>query len=329
VKYKFTDYCVCPRCRGDLVEQDQALFCAACNKNYPIIENIPVLLPDYEDSVGERYHQNYEKIANNFLATNKYADDNVAGRHKILLNFIGTRQRGKRILDIGSSHGLYLDTIEAEFKVAFDIASTYLKVIPASTGIVPIQGDAEKLPFKAGFFDIIIIADILEHILHPEKLIEILFNNCGKDTKIIVHIPWEEDLSKYKDAPYEFSHVRNFTMYTFVTMWYKFDLIRYKDTFPALFTPFVFSLEHILPLFLFKQLVKAYYFVPGLSQKDADWRMKRIAMIPKGEWWLLWFYKPVFRIFELRVRKSLLERSLRSFKLASRMFNERFGKNER
>lgn len=303
MKYSYSDYCVCPVCRGDLIEENQCLRCSSCNKKYLIVDGIPALLPKYESEVGERYRQNYEKIASNFLATNKQLADNVEARHATLLKFVGRKHPGRRVLDIGSSHGLYLEKIDADFKVAFDIALTYLKVIPKTSGIVPIQGDAEALPFKPGFFDVIIIADILEHILHPEKLTEILYNISDEDTRIFIHIPWEEDLSSYIDAPYEFTHLRNFSMYTFSAMWYKFYICRYKDTFPSINTPVVFALERFLPRFMFKILMRAYYYLPGLSQKDANWRMKKFVAFPKDEWWLLRLFKPVFRMFELKAKQ--------------------------
>ena len=37
---------VCPRCRGDLVDEPDALRCDACRLRYPIHNGIPVLLVD-------------------------------------------------------------------------------------------------------------------------------------------------------------------------------------------------------------------------------------------------------------------------------------------
>lgn len=42
------DILVCPVCKGPLEVRDngQSLFCPACERDYPVREGIPVLLPD-------------------------------------------------------------------------------------------------------------------------------------------------------------------------------------------------------------------------------------------------------------------------------------------
>ncbi len=40
-----------------------------------------------------------------------------------------------------------------------------------------------------------IIADILEHVLEPERGLEALYRIARADTRIIFQSPWEEDLS--------------------------------------------------------------------------------------------------------------------------------------
>jgi uncharacterized protein YbaR (Trm112 family) len=306
MKYQFSEFCACPVCHNDVHQQDNRLICSTCQRSYPIENGIPILLPVYENSVQQQYHQNYETIAEAFIETNKSIADNVAGRHEVLLDFIGRKHIGKRVLDIGSSHALYLDKVDADFKVALDIAATYLRLIPHSTGIVPIQGDAENLPLKKGFFDIIIIADILEHVLNPEELVECVKNVCHENTRIFVHIPWEEDLTPYLNSRYKFSHLRSFDTFYFTNLWREFSVLKWKDTFPALAkSPIIFTLEKKLPRFIYNALVWAYYRVPNVAVKESEWRQKRYAELPKGEKWLLLFYKPVFRMFEMCPRRDM------------------------
>jgi uncharacterized protein YbaR (Trm112 family) len=46
---------VCPRCRGPLLhrEQESALDCPACSLRYPIEGDIPVLMTDRAQPLGE------------------------------------------------------------------------------------------------------------------------------------------------------------------------------------------------------------------------------------------------------------------------------------
>lgn len=301
-KFKYEDFCLCPACRADLKPDRDLYTCLACGKDYPLTDGVLRLMPEYEEDQRLRYQTNYEDLAQNFLKVNKYESDNVAYRHKTLLDFIGRNQSGRKVLDIGSSHGLYLSEIEADFKVAFDLADTYLRAVSPDSGITPIQGDAEQLPFKPGFFDLIIIADILEHLLNPEKLIQILSVICTPQSKVIVHIPWEENLEPYLNTNYEFTHLRSFTSFSFGFLWSNFEARRMKQSFPDLRVPYLFRLEGKIPRPLYNALTRRYFFSPGLLQRDMDWRMKRWKDLPRGEWWLKFFFKPIFRMYEMRLR---------------------------
>ena len=307
-KYSFVEFCVCPNCRGNLKQDCNTLYCLDCNDKFPVHEGIPVLLPRYEPDekdLRERYHRNYDRLALNFLATDKFTADNVAYRHQALIDFIGKDKRGMRILDIGSSHGLVLRKMQADFKVALEISWDYLEQIPDSADVVGIQGDAESLPFRPGFFDVIIIADILEHLLKPEQLITILEKICTPETQVYVHIPWEENLEPYLHTEYEFSHLRSFNAYNYSNLWNNFYIKRSKFTYPDLRYPLIFSLEKKLPRLIYNWLVWCYFFVPGVSRREYDIRMKRFKALPKREWWLRLFYKPIFRMFEMRYRPAV------------------------
>lgn len=39
----------CPTCKGELIqiEDDPFLHCKRCSKGYPVVEDIPILLPDH------------------------------------------------------------------------------------------------------------------------------------------------------------------------------------------------------------------------------------------------------------------------------------------
>jgi uncharacterized protein YbaR (Trm112 family) len=302
MKYDVTDYCVCPACRSDLSVRDAALQCISCGKRYDIVDGIPILLPSYRDETAARYLECYGTIAADDLQCPLEASRKE--RHESLLNFIGDVST-KKVLDIGSSHALYLRELDAEFKIAFDIASVYLRSIPGSGTLARVCGDAEYLPFKPGFFDVIILSDILEHLLHPEQLVGHLRAMCGPDTRVIVHVPWEEDLGSYKNIGYEFTHLRTFTYFSLAELWRGFYIRRARRTHPSLEEPIIFRLAGNIPRPLYNILVHAYYQT-DLSKLEHAWRSKWMEELPRREWWLLLFYKPKFMIFELRILKRCL-----------------------
>jgi SAM-dependent methyltransferase len=294
------------------------LQCVSCATEYPVRNGIPILLPKYASQGQVEYERCYRTIAEDDLRTP--IEPQRESRHRMLMEFIGD-VRGKSVLDIGSSHALYLKQMRAGVKVAIDIAIPYLEAAPQDDGIVRICGDAEYLPLKVGCFDIIIISDILEHLLYPHKLVDVLRAACRPDTRIIIHIPWEEQLESYRSAKYEFTHLRSFTSYRLAELWRGFHVKRVKETGPCLEEPIIFALERRLPRWLYNVLVHAY-FETTLCKWDYETRTRWISELPQREWWLLYLYKPMFRIYELRLSRGALWPAVfwKAQKLGRRLF---------
>jgi hypothetical protein len=68
--------------------------------------------------------------------------------------------------------------------------------------------------------------------------------------------------------------------------------------------PLLFSLEGKIPLFVYNRMVKRYFFNQGIAEKDLQWRLNKGKELPRSERWLLWFFKPVFKIYEMRIRPA-------------------------
>jgi SAM-dependent methyltransferase len=259
---------------------------------------VPILLPLSNDSTGERYLANYEAMATDDLA--KPFEGNRPARHEKLIGFIGS-VAGKRVLDIGSSDATYLRQMDAGLKVALDIAFEYLVKIPEDSGVVAVCGDAEHLPIKAGAFDVVIISDVLEHVLHPERVIEHIARICVRHPRLIEHVPWEEDLSKYSDSSYEFTHLRSFNAFSFQWLFREFYEHRSRGTYPLLTSPLPYRLYGVLPRPLYNWMIWTFF---RNRSPLGEYAYKRydasITELPRREVWLLLFYRPIFRMFELR-----------------------------
>ncbi|MCH7603341.1 MAG: methyltransferase domain-containing protein [Planctomycetes bacterium] len=291
-------YCVCPACRSsDLRHESEKLVCPECDKTYPVIDGIPVLLPEYADEKQNRYLKNYEKLARDDLET-PIVENRFMLLHQSLIRFIGS-VKGKSILDVGSSDASYLRELVAKEKVAVDIALPYLQSIPEESGIMRVCGDAEDLPVDPGRFDVIIISDVLEHLLDPERLVSKLSQYCSSKTRIIIHIPWAESLDSYRDGQYEFAHLRSFQNYNLRLLFRDFRVKKSRYGLPDLTHPFLFSLEQVMPRFLFNRLV-TLYFLTDLKYVEYHYRERWIRELPKRQWWLLRLYPGQFRMFDLR-----------------------------
>lgn len=296
---RFLEFCACPECFSDLEAAGEGLKCTANGHGFEVRSGIPVLLPSAGDETDRRYLANYESIAGEDLA--RPLEGNRPARHEKLRQFIGS-VAGKRVLDIGSSDAEYLRHMDASVKVALDIAMEYLTAIPGETQVIAVCGDAERLPVKAGYFDVVIISDVLEHVLHPDRVVAQLARICRPDTRLIVHVPWEEDLGQYRDASYEFTHLRSFNSYNFANLFADFYERRSKATYPHLTAPLPYRLYGVLPRPVYNWLIFTQRTRVGsyMTRKWEQW----VAELPRREWWLLWFYRPLFRMFEFRLLRS-------------------------
>lgn len=110
--------------------------------------------------------------------------------HSKTIRYVGT---GKKVLDVGcasgymahrlSEKGCYVVGIEID-KASAEIASQYCRRV--------IVGDIEgieKLPFQDGFFDVILLGDVLEHLKRPDLTLIKLRRYLASGGFIIASIP--------------------------------------------------------------------------------------------------------------------------------------------
>jgi len=294
--YAWTDFLVCPDDAFALQPQEEQLTCPVCHRCYAIRDGIAMLLPSYADGEKRRYFDNYQRIAREDLE--QPFEGRRDARYEQFLRFVGDT-RGKRVLDVGSGSAGYLAEMDADLRVALDIAVPYLAAIPSESGLMRVCADAEQLPVAPGFFDVIILSGVLEHVLSPERLVARVHQACRPDTRVIVLVPWEEDLSPYKDMPWEFTHLRSFNSFSFSTLWHQFSIARRQATWPRMSEPILFRLDERLPTRVF-DLLRFGYFHRGLSTAEADARGRWSRQLPQREWRLLGAYRPTFYQFELK-----------------------------
>lgn len=290
----------CPACGGRL-EYESVLECTGCQRTYDVVDGIPILLLPETRAVELEYRENYARIAADDLAESIVANRELI-LHSKLLRFIGDI-RGASVLDIGSAYASYLRELDSARKVAVDLALPYLRSIPPGVVTARVCGDAEALPVDLRAFDVIIIADVLEHLLDPEKLVARLARDCRPDTRIFIHVPWRESLDQYEDSPYAFVHLRSFDEYSFRLLFRQFRVVRERKSLPILSEPIIFRLKSKLPRRLYEELVRAY-FRSSLPSIESQHRENWTKELPNRERWLLWFYEPACRMFEVRLQSK-------------------------
>lgn len=106
---------------------------------------------------------------------NSYADYLAFQRYQasLLVGYLeahGVTLRDKRVLDLGSGLGGY--AIEWRARGAQAIALD-LSALPAlrEAGLLALNGDGQRTPFKSDTFDVVFCASLIEHVPHPERML--------------------------------------------------------------------------------------------------------------------------------------------------------------
>lgn len=184
---------VCPDCKGPL----EGLACSACGLAFPAAEGFPNFLRgDYRlGPVGEisaRYDIIYEEH------DGAWGDQ---GRTAEFLSYFallaGTLSRG-RVLEVGCGEGFLLQALTAADKCAVDLSVTALRKSRGRADGTYALALAERLPFPADSFDLVISVGVMEHFLDDNaataEIRRVLRPGGYYLTLIHVHLGWAERL---------------------------------------------------------------------------------------------------------------------------------------
>lgn len=248
-----------------------------------------------------RYRDCYQKIAEDDLITPLEANKHM--RNIPLLRMIGD-VREKKVLDVGSSQGLLMDSLKsADLPVCLDLAGAYMRAARVR-GHRVVVADAETLPFQSSCFEVAICSDILEHVLDPEAVVREVERVLKQNGTFFVLLPWDEDLDKYKafEGTYEFTHLRSFNEQVVRELFRDFRILRRRGVEPKVERPPNLKLLDALPRFvtgLFRlagvNSVEEWFeqHIPWrIRNRYWKWYWRQLERFPEWDWLWLWFYPP-------------------------------------
>jgi SAM-dependent methyltransferase len=154
---------VCPDCKGPL----QGLACDACGLQFPASEGFPNFLGGESrfGQVGE-ISARYDII---------YGEHEGAwedqGRTPEFIGYFARLARSLsdgKVLEVGCGEGFLLQAITARDKSAVDLSLTALKKSQGRTDGTYALALAERLPFAADSFDLVVSVGVMEHFLDDD-----------------------------------------------------------------------------------------------------------------------------------------------------------------
>jgi ubiquinone/menaquinone biosynthesis C-methylase UbiE/uncharacterized protein YbaR (Trm112 family) len=187
---------VCPLCRARLDDADATHFvCAACQKSFPVIHDIPDLRPGPLESIGEELQTiiarfddcSLEELIRVRLSFNRMPSDvaDLHLKHELVGNERGA-ERAEQILrfagedvdhsgvalDVGCGMGGMVHALAQRFgwAVGIDVALVDLVIAQKRcqeaglNNVTFVCASAEALPFEEGTFALMNATDVVEHV---------------------------------------------------------------------------------------------------------------------------------------------------------------------
>jgi len=192
-------YIRCPRCKGEIflkVENHRrALKCEQCLINYPVKNDIPLMIESSQDKIKNNIQSFWESL---YKVAYKEHDELLTHKKFIyllnrLIELFEHREhlavtempvndlKGKKVLEIGSGAGAHSALFSQMGAHMFSMDITLDRVLATAEKLdmihdnpknVCLQGDAESLPFSDNFFEIVYSNGVLHHTPRIDKAIE-------------------------------------------------------------------------------------------------------------------------------------------------------------
>lgn len=144
--------------------------------------------------------------------------ENERRRNYYILKYFSAHQ-GDKILEIGSGRGWFsLEMAKKGYDItAVDLSEKNLNIIKEKSNFVKTKyGSADDLPFTEERFDWIVLNEVLEHLEHPNQVINHICKFLTPQGKIFISVPYNENIVQelcihcHKTTPHS-SHIHSFS----------------------------------------------------------------------------------------------------------------------
>lgn len=108
--------------------------------------------------------------------------------HSRILSLLPAQGSGRRVLDVGCGPGYLLTALTARGFQVIGVDHAAPEALPQSAGFVAADLNGE-LPSLEGSFDFILLADVLEHLQHPERAVAWTLRYLKPEGRLVISVP--------------------------------------------------------------------------------------------------------------------------------------------
>jgi len=248
----------------------------------PVFSERDAYIKNYEDIATDHVSQITESQENPFMEENLWVSLERSTREYIRKHVA----QGARILDVGVGLGRLLEPLTEYQRYGVDISLDYLS-IAKSRGIKVAFSKIEDLPYSTGFFDAIVVCDVLEHVFDLNHCCKKILSCLRPGGVLIVRVPYREDLEVYlrEDLPYEFIHMRSFDEASLRLLFQKILGIKYIES--ATTTPYLQGTPRLKLRFLPEDTMKRLL---ALASLHPELQMLKGVLNTSSEDFQAWIY---------------------------------------
>ena len=177
VPQEIAERIICPRCGKNVRFDDIRIVCEACRSSFPVIEGVPMMVPDAKEDesslTAERFGYEWKKFDENY---EEYEEQFLDWIYPVERDFF----KDKVVLDAGcgkGKHSVIAESFGAKAVAAVDYgrgsiesARRYIKEhAKHPENIALIRADIRRLPFKPESFDYVYCIGVLHHLPSPKE----------------------------------------------------------------------------------------------------------------------------------------------------------------